>query len=296
MIFFAASDYYKKFIESIDNVEIGDLEVLRYPNGEMHAKIVSDVAGKPCFIIGSIAPPDEQLLSVLMLADALKRKGASSLHLFVPYLGYSRQDKFEKGGSGGIELIGSLLRAAGIDMITTLDVHSKLDQKLIGLPLTSVISSDLFKIPIQELGWDNVTILAPDEGAITRAQAMSDLLGYARPVAHLVKKHVDGIVHYDMFGEVGEKVVIVDDIIDGGNTAASACSILREKSVKEIAIAVTHGLFTGGAWDKLGGLDIKALFVTDSCPEALKQMNSIVKIISIKTLIPDIIAGTARKG
>lgn len=297
MIVFAPLAYYESFARFISaefpNAVVGSCDIGRFPNGEMHVRIHEDVSNQDCLVIGSLAPPDEQLLGLLMLIDTLAQGGAHLVRVFLPYLGYGRQDKFEPGESRGIALMGALLRASGADEVTTIDVHSKLDQKLIGLPLTSLSPSSLFTPAVQGLGWDDITIVAPDEGAIARAQAMADSLGAVRPVAHLAKKHVDGIVHLSLVGEVSERVVIIDDIIDSGRTLISACNVLREKGVKEIVIVVTHGLFTGTAWQRLFDLGVKVLLVSDSCPEALRQKHPDVQVISFSPLLPAILPITA---
>jgi ribose-phosphate pyrophosphokinase len=300
MIVFTTSSYYKRFVRPLLAVNpeftVGNCEISRFTNGEMHVRIHDNVSSEDCLVVSSMAPPDEQLLSLLMITDALKQNGARSIRAFLPYLGYGRQDKFEPGEGSGITLMGSLLQTAGVDEIITIDTHSKLDEKLIGLPLTSQSSSSLFIAAIQSLDWgDNVTIVAPDEGAITRAQMMADALGVSHPVAHLVKKHVDGIVHLNLFGEVSTRVLIVDDIIDSGRTLVSACNVLRDRGVQDIAVIVTHGLFTGGAWKRLFGLGVRTIFVSDSCPEATAQRHPNVHVILLKPLLPAIFPKITRK-
>lgn len=299
MKIFTSSDYYKRFVrplcKSSPDIVAGKSEVMRFPNGEIHAMVYEDVNDEECLVIGSVAPPDEQLLALLTLANTLKRNGAVSVRAFLPYLGYARQDKFKTGESGGIALIGSLLRAAGVDEVVAIDTHSKLDQKLIGLPLISLSPASIFAPAIHDLGWSNVTIVAPDEGALARAQAIADTLGSTRPVAHLAKIHVDGIVHLDLAGEVSSHAVIVDDIIDSGRTLVSACNVLREHGVQEIAVAVTHGLFTNGAWKRIFGLGVRALFVSDSCPEAAAQKHPGVQIIPLTPLLPAVLPEVIRK-
>lgn len=300
MKIFTSTDYYQRYVRSLCKSSpgvfvAGKSEVMRFTNGEMHAMVYEDVNDEECLVIGSVAPPDEQLLALLTLSNALKRNGAASVRAFLTYLGYARQDKFKSGESGGIALIGSLLRAAGVDEVITVDAHSKLDQKLIGLPLTSLSPAAIFVPAIHDLGWNDVTIVAPDEGALARAQAVADALENLRPVAHLAKIHVDGIVHLNLTGEVGTHAVIVDDIIDSGRTLVSACNLLHEKGVREIAIVVTHGLFTGGAWKRLFGLGVRALFVSDSCPEAAAQKHPGVQITPLTPLLPAVLPKVTRK-
>lgn len=296
---FTSTGYYKRFVrplcKSSPDIVAGKSEVMRFPNGEMHAMVYEDVNDEECLVLGSVAPPDEQLLALLTLANALKRNGAKSVGVFLPYMGYTRQDKFKTGESGGIALIGSMLRAAGVDKVITIDAHSKLDQKLIGLPFISISPTPTFVPIIHDLGWNDATLVAPDEGALARAQAVVNALDNPRPVAHLAKIHVDGIVHLNLTGVVGTRAVIVDDIIDSGRTLVSACNVLHEKGVQEITVVVTHGLFTNGAWKRLFGLGVRALFVSDSCPEAAAQKHPGVQIIPLTPLLPAVLPEVIRK-
>jgi ribose-phosphate pyrophosphokinase len=294
MKIFTASEYYDLFAKSLrktgTDITIGKAEIKRFQNGEMHATVLEDITDEECLVVGSVAPPDEQLLAVVTLTSALKRNGTKAVKLFLPYMAYSRQDKFKRGESGGIALIGALLGAAGADEIITIDAHSKLDEKLIDLPFTSIQPTPIFVPVIRELGWDDVTIIAPDEGALARAQAVANALGNTYPVTHLTKIHVDGIIHFSLRGNISKRAIVVDDIIDSGRTLVSTCNVLREKDVKEIAIVVTHGLFTDNALNRLFGLGVKSLFVSDSCPQATAQKHPDIHIVSLTPLLPMILS------
>lgn len=295
MIIFVTSAYFNRFIESFQtgdsDIIIGDCEIARYLSGELHVIIHSDVKDQDCLVIGSTAPPDENIITLSMMADALRRSGASKIRAFIPYLGYSRQDKFEFHESSGIELVGSFLRMSGVNEIITIDVHSQIDLELIGLPLKSISASTLFTPVIQELNWEDITIVAPDNGARIRAQEIADSLGIKRPIAYMVKIHRDnGVAHLDLIGEVGKRAVIVDDIVDVGHTIISACDALRVRGVQEIAVAVTHGVFSNGAWYQLLELGIQSIFVSDSCPEVLRQTHPSIHVISLNKLVPMVLA------
>lgn len=298
MIVFSVQAYYKRFAEALSaidpDVQLGRAEVVRYPDGELCVMSRQGVAGQDCLLVGSIAPPDNQLLEFLMLADALKHGGARSVWAFLPYLAYARQDKFAPGQAGGIEMIGNLFRAAGIHGVITIDLHSQLDSRLIGLPTVSLLPASLFVREMQHLGWPDVTIVAPDEGGIHRNETLAEALGIHGSVVHLVKAHAS-IVHLGVIGDVGERVVIADDILDSGRTLVSACNVLRQSGVKDIAIVVTHGLFTGEIWKELFALGIRALFVTDSCPSSLTTEETEVRVISIKPLLKTVLAAVRKE-
>ena len=299
MKIYASSSYYSRFVsflcDTIPDFVVGESEIERFPNGEMYVTIRDGVDGEECLVIGSAAPPDEQLLALLMLVEVLKHNGAKRVLAVLPYLGYARQDKFGQGEGGGIALIGTLLKAAGVDEIITFDVHSELDKGLIGLPLRSLSPARLFADALVKQGWVNPTIVAPDEGALGRCQALAEVLGIVSPVAFLVKRHIDGIVHLNLVGSVGSKVLLVDDIIDSGHTLISACKILRKNGVKEIAIAVTHGLFTGLDWPQLFNFGVTVLYVSDSCPRSLEQKYPKLGVVQMAPLLSEVLLNVTRK-
>jgi ribose-phosphate pyrophosphokinase len=298
MIAFPAQPYYARFADELaaidPEVRVGRPQVVRFPDGELCISPRQGVVGQDCLVAGSIAPPDSQMLECLLLADALKRGGANSVWAFFPYLAYARQDKSMPGMGGGIKAIGSLLKASGIDGVVTIDLHSQLDNKLLGLPVMSLMPTSLFAQEIQRLNWPDITVVAPDEGAIHRNELLADALGIHASVVHLVKTKAS-IVHLGLVGEVGRRVVIADDILDSGRTLVSACNVLRQSGVKEIAVAVTHGLFTGEIWKELFGLGISDLFVTDSSPAALKSERPEVKVVPIAPLMPTVLAAIRKE-
>lgn len=97
-----------------------------------------------------------------------------------------------------------------------------------------------------------------------------------------------------MVGGVGRKIILVDDIVDTGSTLVSACKELQKHGVKEITAIATHGLFTGNDWGRIFRLGVKTLYVTDSCPEAMRKRPN-VQVISLAPLLPLVVHRIARK-
>jgi len=294
MILFRISDFYKRFTDPLgesSDVELGRSEIERFSNHELHVRVATKVDGMDCLIVGSLAPPDKQLMSLCMLADALKHAGARAVFAFLPYLGYGRQDKFQPGESRGIQLLGSWIAASGIDKTVTVDTHSELEKEFFSPPLISLSPADIFAGEIRQLGWEKFTVVAPDEGAMCRAKDLSDALSQNMPPAHFVKKRANEVVHLELIGEVGSRAVIVDDILDTGKTLVSACKELRSRGVEEIAVAVTHGLFTDHDWKRIFEHGVTSCMVGDSTPEAVEESEYSVhvKLIPLAPLMPAVI-------
>ena len=249
-------------------VQAGRFAVGRFANKELYARIEDKVHGEHCLMLGTIAPPDESLLSFLLLADTLKKERADKITAILPYLAYSRQDKDKPGESLGTAWVGALLKSAGIDQVVTVDVHSARDQQLFPVPLISLSTDTLFADAIRKHGLADATIVAPDNGAIGRCEAVKRAAGM--PIGetpYFEKKRIEkGIIHSGPIAKVGDRELIIDDMLDTGGTLVSACEKLAAAGVRDIYILVTHGLFTGSSWTQLWSLGVMRIFCTDTVP------------------------------
>lgn len=273
--------------------ELGRLVVERFANRELSLGIEAEVSGKPCVLLGSVAPPDEQMLALALAADTLKRQGAARVIALLPYLAYARQDKEEPGKGLGIAWTGEILRASGVDELITIDIHSRRAAKLLELPVTSLSPAELFAAQLKRSGLLDATIVAPDEGAIERSHAVAEAAGVAKPIVYLRKERTaTGVVHRELVGEVGRRAVVIDDILDTGGTLVSCCQELGRRGAEETVVMVTHGLFTGERWRALLSL-VAGLHVTDSVPSLAVRPPEGVRVLSVRPLIEQALAAAA---
>jgi ribose-phosphate pyrophosphokinase len=274
-------------IRTLPFLESGKFAVLRYNNQELHAVVASSVSEKPCSILGSIAPPEEQILSFTLLAHTLKKEGARHVTGILPYLAYTREDKRKPGESLSAAWVGSLLKASGVDSVLTVDLHSERDKDLFPVPLVSLSPASLFAATISRSEWKDATIVAPDHGAISRCEAVQSAMGIApHNIPYFGKRRTDaGIVHGKLVGEVGPRAIIIDDILDTGETLVSACERLSEAKVQEICIFITHGLFTGSHWKRLKSLGVQHIFCTDTVPVFANLTDENITVLSITPML-----------
>jgi ribose-phosphate pyrophosphokinase len=273
---------------------LGDCKFARFPNGELYVRIDGPVADRVCAVLGSLGPPDQQILSVLLLAHTLKREGARRVVALLPYLGYARQDRAEPGQSLGAAWAGDLLRAAGVDHVLTIDVHSHQATACFPIPVDSLSPAPLFADVLVQHGLTDVSVVSPDEGAVERSDAVIRAAGIRLPLARVHKQRdPDGVTHSSLFGTVTSRVVIVDDILDTGGTLVSACAALRRAGVQSITLFATHGLFTGQHWQELPALGVQRIYTTDSVPAARGSGGDMVEVLPIGRLIVDAFAAIA---
>lgn len=264
---------------------------MRYDNQELRVTIQSRVTGDHCFIIGSVTPPECQMVSLLWLAHTLKKAGATRVTCILPYLAYSREDKLKPEQSLATAWTGAVLKASGFDEIWTVDLHSEQDRKLFPLPLESLFPCAIFRESLGTLPLNDGCFVSPDQGAIPRCQAMMSAAGMKSGNLVCFEKHrtESGIVHHVPVGKVERCAVIVDDILDTGATLVSACEKLVAAGAKELYICVTHGLFTGKEWHNLWPLSVKHIFCTDTIPACANIRHSRITVLPVAPVLRKIL-------
>ncbi len=261
-------------------------EFSRFCNGELYLRLGAPVANRVCGVLGSLAPPEAQMLWVLLLAHTLRREGARSVVALLPYLGYARQDRADPGQSLGTAWAGDLLRAAGVDRVITVDVHSLRAVGCLAMSLDSLSPAQLFASVLTDRWVSDVSVVAPDEGALERCEAVRRAAGIDAPLAYLRKRRdANGVAHSALVGAVSRRVAIVDDILDTGATLLSACTELRRAGAKEILVFAAHGLFTGERWRELPALGVQRIYTTDSVPGVRLRGGAIVEVLPIGEML-----------
>jgi ribose-phosphate pyrophosphokinase len=242
---------HSQFVAPADGVEVERVKVGRFRDGELHVEVPAHAEGRCCVGLGSIAPPAGHLERVTLLVRTLRRVGASRVTALLPYLTYARQDHAAPSQSLG--LTGGLLRSSGVDEVACVDVHSDAAAGVLGLPLTS-LSPAILADGLPAAWREDVTYVAPDEGAIDRCPAVARAAGAAQAVAWLRKRRTpNGVQHTGVVGAPGRRAVVVDDILDTGGTLVSCCRELRRAGVEQIGVVATPALFTGHDWRAMFG-------------------------------------------
>jgi len=251
------------------NFKPGRAQVGRFLGGDFYIKLQTAVKNKKCYLFGGTI--DDEFIQTLLLAHTLKKESAKEIIAIIPYLGYARQDKNEKGKSLGALFEGELLKAAGIKKVYVVDLHSEADKKLFPIPLISI---DPYKILSEKIpqSFKQAVIVAPDHGAIDNAEELKKALKNKLPIAYLEKKRLgENVISRKLVGEVGQKAIIVDDILDTGQTIIHAAKELKKKGVREIIVVITHALFSGKNWKKIWKLGVKKIYCADSAGRRVKD-------------------------
>lgn len=268
----------------------GKIEFTRFTNNEWHARIFENVHGHDCSVVGSLTPPDDQLIRTFILSHTLKKEGASKVSAIFPYLAYMRHDRQEQYSSYITDWIGRIAAVSGIDKIITIDLHSQTAKSLIKIPIINVSPAELFLSKMTEADLKGAVVVAPDEGAKERANIFRKAAGISQPIAYFKKIRRQGkVTRVKLAGRISGNIILVDDILDTGDTLISCARQLKRLGVKKITVAVTHGLFTGERWKSLFKLNVIKIITTDSVPSVLKIKNKRIKVVSCAALLAKIL-------
>lgn len=285
----------ERFASGFPRDELARVGVARFANGELHVSVPDRVAGRACAIVGSISPPAGNVERVTLIAHALRRAGAERITAVLPYLAYARQDRAADDESLGLAWAGELLRCSGIDEVICVDVHSDSAPEILGIALVSLSPAALLAGALPEAWRTDVTFVAPDEGAVDRASALARAAGVDRPVTWARKRRLrTGIEHLGLVGAPGRRAVVVDDILDTGDTLVSCCRALREAGVQEIAVIATHGLFTGDRWRALLSDGIQDIWITDTVLS--RRRPSHVHVVAVAPLLAPVLEAFSQRG
>lgn len=270
----------------IDGRSVETAEWSRFKNGELKVSLDTEVSGYPCMVLGTVEPPEINLACFLLLCDTLRRNGAVRVEAVLPYLAYSRQDRPEPNRSLAAAWLGELMKASGVGAVHTIDVHSQGAVRLFPIPVNSICPARLFAAALPEClapGW---TLVAPDSGAIPRCKRLGQALGGQMRTVHFEKSRTEGGIASKLVGYVSESALVVDDILDTGETLIACCKGLRDAGTRKILVAVTHGLFTGSAWEALWGLGVSQILCTDSVLP-VRSSDPRIRVLSCSPLLAE---------
>ncbi|QIT57293.1 ribose-phosphate diphosphokinase [Aquisalimonas sp. 2447] len=245
--------------------------VSQFSDGEVNVEIDEHVRGKDVFICQpTCQPTNDNLMELLIIADALRRSSASRITAVIPYYGYARQDRRPRSQRVPIsaKLVADMIQTAGINRVLTVDLHADQIQGFFNIPVDNIYASPILLGDIWRQVYPNKVVVSPDVGGVVRARALAKRLGDAdlaiidkrRP-----KANESQVMH--IIGDVrGKTAIIVDDIVDTAGTLCQAAGALKEHGAERVLAYITHPVLSGKAIDKISASALDELVVTDSIP------------------------------
>src|SRR5579864_3464531 len=276
-------------------VRLGEAEVGRFPDGEVMVEIRQNVRGGDCFVLQSICtPPNDNLMELLLLMDALRRASAKRISAVIPYFGYSRQDrKVAPRVPISAKLVADVVTAAGASRVLTVDLHAGQIQGFFNIPV-----DNLYAMPVliqylrKRLEGRRVSVVSPDAGGVERARAFARRLNANLAIIDKRRPRASEVAEMQLVGEVRDSsALLVDDMIDTAGTITEAAKVVLNAGASEVIAVATHPILSDPACDRLNKSNIIEIVTTNSIPLRAKTQAELtnVKVLSVATLLAEAI-------
>jgi ribose-phosphate pyrophosphokinase len=273
---------------------LGKMSLTRFSDGEMSINIEESVRGAYVFLIQSTFAPSDNLMELLMAIDAAKRASAGYITAVIPYYGYARQDRKDKPRVAiTAKLVATLLEAAGIDRIMTMDFHADQLQGFFDIPVDHLRGEVIFIEHLKENNYpmDNVIFASPDVGGVKRARLYAKHFERPLVICDKYRKKANEIESMTVIGDVdGADVILVDDLADTAGTLCRAAEVLVENGAKSVRAMCTHAVLSGKAYENINNSKLNELIVTDTIP--LRGVSPKIKVLSAAKLFARAIRNT----
>ena len=274
-------------------VRLAPSTISRFSNDCLGVQLLANCREADVFIIQPLVPPvQEHLMELLLMLDAARGASAARITAVIPHFAYARSDKKDAPRiSIAARLVADLLATAGANRVLTMTLHSPQVHGFFSVPVDHMNALRVLAAHFRRRKLTNTVVVSPDLGNAKEASHFARMLRL--PVAAGSKKRLsdDKVVIDALVGDVdGKNVIVLDDEIANGGTIVEVLRKLRERKVKHIAVACTHGLFTGKAIERLQAQpDISEIVTTDTVPVPADKRVPGMKVLSVAPLLAEAI-------
>lgn len=267
-------------------IPLGDITVGKFSDGEVMIELNENVRGRDVFIIQpTCAPTNDNVMELIVIADALRRASAGRITAVVPYFGYARQDRRVRSARVPItaKVVADMMVTVGIDRVLTVDLHAEQIQGFFDVPVDNVYGSPALLADIEAQNFKNLVVVSPDIGGVVRARAVAKQLGIDLAIIDKRRPSANVAEVMNIIGDISDRTcLLIDDMVDTAGTLCNAAAALKERGAKKVVAYATHPVLSGPAIERLNASSMDELVVTDSIPLSEKAKNC--KKIRVLTL------------
>ena len=252
------------------SVGLVDARVERFNDQEIFVEVFENVRGEDMFIIQPTSnPANDNLMELLIMADALRRSSASRITAVMPYFGYARQDRRSKARTPiSAKLVANMIVEAGIERVLTMDLHATQIQGFFDIPVDNLYASPVFALDISHQFKDNgddIMVVSPDVGGVARARELAKRLNAPLSIVDKRREKAGEVAEMTVIGNVeGKKCIIVDDMVDTAGTLCKAAEVIMDAGASEVHAYISHGVLSGPAVERIAASVMKSLVITDT--------------------------------
>ena len=286
----ASLDLAEKIAEAL-GMNLGDMQVEHFADGEFSVYYKDSIRGKDVFLVQSTYPSSDNLMELLLMVDAAKRASAHYIAAVIPYFGWARQDRKDKPRvSIGAKLMADLLSTAGVTRVITMDLHADQIQGFFNVPVDHLYASMVFIDYLRKTSdLENTVIATPDVGGAKRANSYAKFLGVPMVICHKSRAKANEVAEMTIIGDVtGKDVILVDDIVDTAGTICKAADLMMSNGARSVRAVASHAVLSDPATERINASSLKEMIFTDSIP--LRKQSDKLHIVSVAKVFAEAIS------
>lgn len=276
-------------------IKVSDVDLYRFPSGEIMAEPMETVRDKDVFIVQSTCPPvNDNIMELLIFIDSLKRSSAREINCIIPYFGYARQDRKAKPRQPiTARLVADLLKVAGADRVVVVDLHAPQIQGFFSCLVDELTAIPLFGATLlndRHIDRSSLVAVSPDHGGVNRARGIAERLNSPLAIIDKRRNTANEPEVMTIIGSVKDKdCIIIDDMIDTAGSVVAASAALKEAGARSIKVVATHPVLSDPAFERLENSAIEQIIVSDSIPlpDRFRKLNC--KIVSLAPMLAAVI-------
>ena len=263
----ASRDLSKRICNCL-GIELGEVNITHFSDGEFGVSYEESIRGKTVFLVQSTYSNTDNLMQLLLMIDAAKRASVKSIVAVMPYFGWARQDKKDKPRvSIGAKLVSDMLSVAGIDRLMTMDLHAEQEQGFLDLPVDHLYASSVILPYIRSLNLPNLVVSSADVGGSKRASSYAKALGVPLILCNKHRDKHNEVASMQMIGDCeGKNVILIDDIVDTAGTIVKAADMIKASGAVSVRAVASHCLMSGPASRRITDSALEEIVFTDSMP------------------------------
>ena len=286
----ASLDLAGKIAEAL-GMNLGDMQVEHFADGEFSVYYKDSIRGKDVFLVQSTYPSSDNLMELLLMVDAAKRASAHYIAAVIPYFGWARQDRKDKPRvSIGAKLMADLLSTAGVTRVITMDLHADQIQGFFNVPVDHLYASMVFIDYLRKTSdLENTVIATPDVGGAKRANSYAKFLGVPMVICNKSRAKANEVAEMTIIGDVsGKDVILVDDIVDTAGTICKAADLMMSNGARSVRAVASHAVLSDPATERINASSLKEMIFTDSIP--LRKQSDKLHIVSVANVFAEAIS------
>lgn len=277
-------------IASIMGKPLGKATVTKFSDGEISVNIWESVRGIDVYIVQPTCNPvNDNLMELLIMIDAMKRASAGRINAVLPYYGYARQDRKAKARDPiTAKLVADLIMAAGADRVVTMDLHANQIQGYFNIPVDHLVGMPILARYFKEKAMDDVVVVSPDHGSVTRARSMAEYLNCPIAIVDKRRPEPNKSEIMNIIGNIeGKNCIIIDDMIDTAGTITNAANAIKDLGAKAVYACATHPVLSGPAVERIEKSAIEELVLLNTIPMADEKRIEKMRFLSVAPIFAE---------